>query len=144
MLKDIGVDKIQVGIVVTSLEEAIIKSSRILLENGAIEPRYVDAMVEIVKNNAPCIVISEHVVLAHARPECGVNSFDMSFTTLKHGINFGSEFDPIKMIVTLATTNSDNHIDTLMELSELLLDENKMDKLFNAKSSDEFLEEMSK
>lgn len=45
-------------------------------------------------------------------------------------------------VVTLAATNSDNHIDTLMELSELLLDENKMDKLFNAKSADEFLEAM--
>jgi len=140
MMKErITANDIEIGVHATDWEDAIRKSSRRLLEKGAIETNYVDAMVNAVKEIGPYIVIGQHVALAHARPECGANELAMSFTILDPPINFGSkDFDPIKLIVTLAAIDSNSHVEMLSELADVLMESEKMESLFQAKTSEEF------
>ena len=52
--------------------DAIRKSAQPLLANGSIEPRYIDNMIQAVKDLGPYIAIAPGVAIAHAKPEQGV------------------------------------------------------------------------
>lgn len=120
-------------------ENAIRKSSQTLLDKGSIEPRYIDAMIKVIHENGPYIVIGKHIALAHARPECGALHMDISFTTLDPAINFGAgDLDPVKLIITLSATDSETHLDLLSELADILMDEEKSETLLNAESAEKF------
>ena len=140
MLTDtVTVDDIQIGISADDWEDAIRKSSQILLEKKSIEPRYVQAMIDTVKKNGPYMVISKHIALAHARPEEGANETALSFATLAAPINFNAgDLDPIKLIITFSAQSHDTHIDLMGELAEILIDEEKVNALINAGTKEEF------
>ncbi|WP_312693220.1 PTS sugar transporter subunit IIA [Caproiciproducens sp.] len=141
LIDKITVNDIQIGIQADNWEDAIKKSSQILLDKGAIEQSYVDAMIKVLYENGPYIVISKHVALAHTRPEFGARKMALSFSTLNPPVNFGSEmFDPIKLIITLSAVDQDAHIDLMGELTDILLDDEKVKALFNAESGQAFLE----
>lgn len=139
LMEKITLEDITVGIHAKDWEEAIRKSSEILLKRGSIEPRYVEEMIKVIKEKGPYIVISHHVALAHTRPECGVNEMGLSFTLLKTPVIFGAEsFDPVKLIITLAATDNESHLDLLSELAEVLMDDERMNALFEAKTEKSF------
>lgn len=145
LLDQIKVEDIQIGVQADHWEDAIRKTSQILLGKGAIEQSYVDSMIRVLKESGPYIVLSKHVALAHTRPEFGANRMALSFSTLKTPVEFGSDlFDPIKLIITLAATDADSHIDLMSELADVLLDEEKVEGLCNAMSSQEFYDILKK
>ena len=144
MLDKIKATDIQVKVQAEDWEDAIRKSSAILLREDAIEPGYVEAMIQVVKENGPYIVISKHIALAHAQSKFGVKAQGLSFTTLEPPVPFGAkEMDPVKLVITLAAIDQNAHIDLLSEVAEILTDAGKVDQLFNAGSSEEFLAVLS-
>lgn len=145
LINKITVADIQTQVVAKDWEDAIKKTSQILLDHGAIEPRYVSAMIDVIKANGPYIVISKHIALAHARPELGVKEMGLSFSTLNPPINFGADgMDPIKLIITLAALDADAHVDLLGEIAEILMDEERLEALFEATTDERFLEIIKK
>lgn len=139
MLEKVTLNDIQIGVKAIDWKDAIIKSSKILLEKGSIEDKYVEEMIRVLSDVGPYIVLGKHVALAHARPEYGVNELALSFTTLEPPVEFGSEnFDPIKLIITLAAIDSNSHIEMLGELADILMNEKKVKALFDAKTKEEF------
>jgi len=140
LLDKIKVTDIQVKVQAEDWEDAIRKSSTILLKEDVIEPRYVEAMIQVVKDNGPYIVISKHIALAHAQSELGVKAQGLSFTTLEPPVSFGAKgMDPVKLVITLAATDQNAHIDLLGEVADILADESKVEQLFEASSSEQFL-----
>ena len=140
LINNIGTDDIMIGIAADGWEDAIEKSAKTLLDKGSIKPEYVTAMIQAVKDNGPYIVISKHIALAHARPECGVINMGLSFATLKPPIEFGAgALDPVKIIITLAATDHDTHIDIMSELAEILMDGERVSAMAESKSSEELL-----
>ena len=88
--------------------DAIRKSAQPLLANGSIEPRYIDNMIQAVKDLGPYIAIAPGVAIAHAKPEQGVVRMGMSLATLKHPVSFGNTAnDPIRLVLTLAAQDHD-------------------------------------
>lgn len=145
LIEKVTPDDIEIGLQASDWEDAIRKSSKILLNKGAIEQSYVEAMINVVKENGPYIVLGKHVALAHGRPECGVNKLALSFATLATPVEFGSEdFDPVKLIITLAATDSKSHIGLLSELADVLMEQDRMEVLFNAQSKEEFYKELTR
>lgn len=141
LLNEIKASDIQIKKHASDWMEAIRESSVPLLESKKIAPSYVDAMINVVDEKGPYIVITKHIALAHARPETGVLEKGLSFTTLNTPVPFGSQqFDPVKLIITLAATDSESHLDLLSELADVLSDEDITGKLFEAKNEQEFLE----
>ena len=82
MLELIKEENVEVGVHAADWEDAIRRSAQHLLETGKIEERYIRAMIDAVHRVGPYIVLGNHVALAHARPECGVNELSVHFTTL--------------------------------------------------------------
>lgn len=136
---------VQIGVQASDWEDAIRKSAQTLLNSGAIERNYVEAMVQSLKDNGPYIIVSKHVALAHTRPECGVNHPGLAFATLHPAVAFGSgEFDPIRLVITLAALDAESHMELLGELVDILMEEDRMEALFSAPTPDAFCAELAK
>lgn len=141
MLKDLLTkDTIRLNIDAKDWEDAIRKGGDLLEKNGSIEHRYVDGMVETMKEIGPYIVIAPGIAMPHARPESGVKKIGMSLMTLKSPINFGNkENDPVCLVVCLCAIDHTTHLKAMSELVQLLGDEEKINKIKAAKNVGDIL-----
>ena len=108
----------------TSWQEAVKLGTDMLVASKAIEPRYYDAIIQCVKTMGPYIIIAPNLAMPHARPEDGVNRTAFALVTLKKPVYFEGEIDPVDVLVTLAGSTSDQHMEGLMEVTQILDDEN--------------------
>lgn len=121
-----------------SWEQALQASGDLLKNYGKIEQQYIDTMIANVHELGPYIVIAPRVAMPHARPENGVNEKGISVVTLKEPIHFSE--DPahtVSLIVCLAAVDSNSHLELLQTVSGWLADENVLNDLINAASTEE-------
>ncbi len=131
--KMISFKTIKLNVEVKDWKEAVKVSGGLLVKNGSVEPRYVDAMIEMVKTIGPYIVISKGVALPHARPEDGVLEPCMSLITLKHPVNFGNENnDPVRLVVSFGTVDHKAHVAAISKLARIIGDKKKVNAIVNA------------
>ncbi|OAJ93278.1 PTS sugar transporter subunit IIA [Vibrio bivalvicida] len=133
-------DVIRVHAEASDWEDAVQKSCQALLDNGAVEPSYVEAIFRSHQELGPYYVVGPGMAMPHARPEDGVNRLSLAITVIQNGVNFDSEGnDPVKMLVTLAATDSDSHVGAISKLAELFMNEEHVEQICNAQSVDDVL-----
>jgi mannitol/fructose-specific phosphotransferase system IIA component (Ntr-type) len=133
-------DTIALGVQVRDWQDAVRKAGQLLVNSGAAEPRYVDAMIQMVKEIGPYIVIAPGVALPHARPEAGVKKPCMSLLTLDPPVSFGNaDNDPVTLVIAFGTPDKEGHIAALAELARLLEDAEVLARIMRAASSTELL-----
>ncbi|NVJ55634.1 MAG: PTS sugar transporter subunit IIA [Vibrionaceae bacterium] len=103
--------------------EAIKIGTDMLVASGAIQPCYHDAIVSSVEELGPYICIAPNLALPHARPENGVLRTAFALVTLEKPIFFEGEEEPVDVLITLAGSSSDEHMEGLMEVTQVLDDE---------------------
>ena len=93
---------IAVGVHVNDWQEAVRESGRLLVEDNAVEPRFVDAMIESVKEFGPYIVLAPGFAMPHAKAEAGCIKTSMSLITLTEPVEFGNpDNDPVHVVAAL-------------------------------------------
>ncbi len=102
--------------------EAVELGTSMLIKSGAIEQSYHDAIISSVEAHGPYIVIAPHFAMPHARPEDGVNRTAFALVTLNAPVFFEGEPVPVDVLVTLAGSSSDEHIQGLTEVTQVLDD----------------------
>ncbi|KOO08833.1 PTS sugar transporter subunit IIA [Vibrio hepatarius] len=120
--------------------EAIKIGTDMLIASGAIQPSYHDAIISSVEELGPYICIAPNLALPHARPENGVLRTAFALVTLEEPIYFEGEEEPVDVLITLAGSSSDEHMEGLMEVTQVLDDEDSetgvnLDKLRHCRSS---------
>ncbi|HUT15426.1 MAG TPA: PTS sugar transporter subunit IIA [Anaerolineae bacterium] len=131
-------DTIALGVSVDSWQGAVHAVGELLVESGAVEPRYVPAMVQMVEDIGPYIVIAPGVALPHARPQDGVKSPCMALITLSTPVTFGNEHnDPVWLVVAFGAPDNEGHMEALRDLARLLEDTERLERLRVATSVDE-------
>lgn len=105
-------------------QEAIKIGTDMLITSGAILPAYHEAIINSIKELGPYICIAPSLALPHARPENGVLKTAFALVTLKEPILFEGEDEPVDVLITLAGSSSDEHMEGLMEVTQVLDDEN--------------------
>ncbi|KAF1302567.1 BglG family transcription antiterminator [Enterococcus saccharolyticus] len=140
MIKDFLQDEnILLNVEADDWQELITIVSQPLLKEEAITDKYIQAMIEAVEEFGPYIVIGEHLALAHARPEDGVNQLGLSVATVKTPVKFGhEENDPVKIIFCLSAVDSFSHLNIMRGLIDLINDEQKLNQLLQAETIEEF------
>ncbi|HII3699274.1 TPA: PTS sugar transporter subunit IIA [Pasteurella multocida] len=103
-------------------EEAIKLGTDMLIASGAVEPRYHDTIIKCVKELGPYIIIAPHLAMPHARPEDGVNRTAFALVTLDTPIYFDGEDEPVDVLLTLAGSDANQHMQGLMEITQVLDD----------------------
>ena len=141
MLIDIITDEtIELNVDVENWEDAVRKGGILLEKCGAIENRYIDAMVNTVKEIGPYIVVTEGIAMPHARPENGALKVGMSLITLKNPIEFGNEEnDPVKLVISFCSKDSKTHLKALSELMVLLDNNEAINDIIEAKTKGEVI-----
>ncbi|MGL5319534.1 MAG: PTS sugar transporter subunit IIA [Aeromonas veronii] len=111
-----------------------------LLANGTIEPSYVAALFRSHEELGPYYVLGPGLAMPHARPEDGVNRLGLGLTVIKQGVNFDSEGnDPIRLLITLAASDSNSHVETIAQLAELFMNEEDVVAIIAADTKDDIL-----
>ena len=106
-------------------EEAIKIGTDLLVASGAIEPRYYENIVSKIKEMGPYIVLAPGLAMPHARPEEGVIRTAFGLTTLAQPVDFDGE--QISVLVTLAGSDSDTHMEGIMEITQIFDDPDSED-----------------
>ncbi len=138
------------GIVITeakelSVDAALDLTCSKLLEQGKIEPSYLEAIKTKHQEIGAYYVLAPKIAMPHARPEDGVNEAALQITVFKHGVNLESEDNgDVYFAVTLAAMDSDSHIQTIMALSELFQNDDDIDAIIAAKSETEVADILKK
>ncbi|EOX3404222.1 PTS sugar transporter subunit IIA [Vibrio cholerae] len=121
-------------------KDAVQKSCQALIDNGAVEPRYVDAIFRSHEEIGPYYVVGPSMAMPHARPEDGVNRLSLAITVIQQGVHFDSEGnDPVKMLVTLAATDSESHVGAIAQLAELFINEEHVEQICHAQTIEDVL-----
>lgn len=118
-------------------EDAIRKAAIPLLKNNSIEDKYVDAMIDSVKDNGPYINIGQGIALAHSRPENGVHKIAVSLLRTHPAVNLVNEEHKIQLWFVLAAVDNNSHLRVIQQLAELLGDQEKIKQMLAADSIDE-------
>ena len=141
MLKDmLQPENIQLDVAADGWETAVRLSGNILVEKGYVEPCFVEAMVKLVQENGPYIVIAPGLAFPHARPQDGAKIMGMSLIRLVEPVEFGNEDnDPVRLVIALSATDSSSHIEALAELFEVIAEEENRDRLLQAATPEEIM-----
>lgn len=130
---------IKVNETVSSWEEAIYRAGDVLVKAGSITKDYIDKMISVVKEYGPYIVISPRLALAHAAPGEYVLRNDISLITLSSPVNFGSDNDPVSVILCMGCTDHSSHLNRLSKIAEVLSNERLIDDLIEAKTVEDIM-----
>lgn len=132
---------VAVDVEVDDWQEAIRAAGNLMVADGAVEERFVDAMIRVATEFGPYIVVAPGIALPHARPEDGVIEASIAIVRLKTPVNFGNEDnDPVYLVVALAAVDQEQHIDGLRQLALVLGDDDKIIAIKEATTREELLD----
>lgn len=126
---------------VTNKEEAVRLAAKPLVEEGDISEEYVESILVELEDIGPYMAIMPGVVIAHSRPGEYVKKECASMMTLSEPVKFGHETnDPIEIIFVIAAKENNGHLDALQDLARVLINEESVNKIKNAKRAEEIME----
>ena len=105
----------------THWHEIVKAASAPLIANRCIQPRYIDAMIDLIENHGFYMYMGSGVLLLHAKPTDGVNQLCISLLKLSKPFHFTDNRIPdIDMIFVLGATDDNSHLTALFQLNELI------------------------
>ena len=132
---------VAVDVEVKDWQDAIRTAGSLLINDGAVEERFSDAMIRVAKEFGPYIVVAPGIALPHARPDDGVITASIAVLRLKTPVDFGNkDNDPVYLVVALAAIDNKQHITGLSQLANVLGDEEKIKDIKQARTKEKLLE----
>ncbi|MBW9213063.1 MULTISPECIES: PTS sugar transporter subunit IIA [Terrabacteria group] len=107
-------------------KEALDACGKTLIEQGYIDHRYVEAIIKCVEEFGPYIVLIKDVAMPHSTVQAeGVYKTAIGFMKVHEPVVFDENDDEkqARLFFTLAATNNEEHLNNMMQLSELLQNE---------------------
>lgn len=133
-------DLIKLDVNVSNWKEAIIASGELLLWEKCITVNYLQQMIQLVDKYGPYIVIADGVAFAHASPSQGSLRNGISIVRLNNPIEFGKdEFDPVKIVVGCSILESQENLNSLLQIMKLIKSPSFYKTVESAKDKDEIL-----
>lgn len=120
---------------VADWKDAIYTCTHALVEQGYITEKYPKAVIQITEEYGPYYVLCPNVALIHARPQDGVKKLQLAVTLLKQPVYFKDKDVPARLLITLAATDSKSHLEVMQQIAELLLDEERINRLLGAETA---------
>ena len=125
-------------------QSAVALAVQPLIDVGAVEARYLQAIYDMHREIGPYYVLGEGIAMPHARPEEGVIRTALSLVIVQNGVEFYSEDnDPVYIIFALAAIDSNSHIEMIASLSHLFCDDAGVQKLKGSQSKEDVLQAIS-
>ena len=109
------------------------------MEKGIIERRYVDNIISSIRYYGPYMFITEHMVLAHAKAEDGVNRRDLSLAVVAEPVEVPKQ-KIAKVIFVLSAEDNEKHLKILNDILNFAKEEENLKALEHAASVPEILD----
>lgn len=136
-MKNILNGQIQVVESAENWEKAIETAAQPLIKNGKIKYGYVENIIKNIKELGPYIILLPGVAMPHARPDENVIESSLSLLKINKGVSFSEDTEDVKLMFVLVAKDSNSHIDIIEQLTELLGDDEKIERLMNAETVEE-------
>ena len=122
--------------------EAIRMSCESLEADGTVEANYKDQIISCVEKYGPYIVIMPDVAMPHCQENAeGVHKTAIGFMKLEKPVSFeeGNPEKDAKLFFTLASCNSDQHLENMTKLSAILMNDTVVKELLEASGPEDLL-----
>ena len=139
LCKMLDLNRVQVVAGKCIWQQSIYTSGQCLVDSNSVEPRYLDTIISQIQCYGPYMFLTDSVILAHAKPEDGVNTLDISLTVFKEPVVF-SEDRKAEIVIVLAAEDQEKHLKMLQDILEIVKNSNFIDTLVNCNSPGEALE----
>ena len=124
-------------------QQAIHKASEPLLHRAIIKKSYVQAMIDLLYDYGPYIVLANGVAIAHANPEQGANALGLSLLINKQSITFEDDAN-VHFLFVLSNPDQDKHLHLLRDIMRLANDTALVDQLLKMEDTLAILEGLKK
>jgi PTS system ascorbate-specific IIA component len=126
------------GASASSWREALRTVGGALVASGATTDEYTEAMIAMVDEHGPYIVISPGLAFAHARPGASVLRDGLAVVTLASPVAFGHPHnDPVSVVLGLAVAEVGTHLESIGAIANLFNDASVTARLAAATTVDE-------
>ena len=133
-------ENVQIVERVDTWEESVHVAVQPLVDQGYVESAYIDGIIGNAKEFGPYFVLCPDLALLHARPDQGVLKQQLAVTVLREPIRFKEEGPDVRLLVTLAATDANGHIDVMRQLAVMFGDPNNIAKIVEAPTADDVYE----
>ncbi len=123
-------------------EEVVETAAGLLIEDGAIDSGYIDAVKAAVDEFGSYMVLLDDIAFFHGRPCPAVHRLAMSLVTLKEPVYLLEK--RIKTAFLFAALDNNSHMELLQEFGEALQDETFLALLRESGSKEEILNKIKK
>ncbi|MDO4849537.1 MAG: PTS sugar transporter subunit IIA [Coriobacteriia bacterium] len=130
-------ENVQIVEKVSDWEESVHIAVQPLVDQGFVESRYIDEIIGNAREFGPYFVICPDLALLHARPDQGVIKRQLAVTVLREPVRFKEEGPDVRLLVTLAATDADGHIEVMRQLATMFGDPDNITKICEAATADE-------
>ncbi|GAA4265419.1 PTS sugar transporter subunit IIA [Frondihabitans peucedani] len=131
-------DAIVIGAVAPDWRAAVGVAAGALVASGAARPGYADAMIRMIEEHGPYVVIAPGLALAHARPDDQVLATGLAVVTLAEPVAFGHPHnDPVRVVLGLAVDSVGGHLESIADLANVFNDAGVIARLAAASTPDE-------
>lgn len=141
LLRYLNQEKIYLSEEELDWREALQRVSAPLLSSGSIEPSYVKSIITMLENTGTYMFFVPWLVLAHARPDSGVNRLDVAMGIFRSPVRF-SRYRHAKIVIVLAPVDKESHLEILRDLMRIFAVQTRIDELQHKKTAYEVLENM--
>jgi DNA-binding GntR family transcriptional regulator/mannitol/fructose-specific phosphotransferase system IIA component (Ntr-type) len=139
------VERISINHHAETWQDAIIHAGLLLYTTGATEERYGPAMVMTARQLGPYFVVAPGIAVSHALPQEGVITPALALVTLQPSLAFGnSENDPVRLLIAIAAVDTQQHVEALKEIADVLSDPIRKKALIQAATPAEAFEILTK
>ena len=131
-------DAVVLGASAPTWRDALRLAGGALVASGAATDAYTDAMIAMVEEHGPYIVISPGLAFAHARPGGAVLGDGLAVVTLEAPVAFGHPHnDPVRVVLGLAVAGVGTHLESIGEIANLFNDQAVTGRIADATTADE-------
>lgn len=134
-------DAVHIGVTASSREEAVRLCGAYLLELGAIEPPYVDAMWE--RELIMSSYVGERVAIPHGTDASRAYVRRAQLVVVRFAAPVDWDGESVEMAVGIASAGHE-HVEVLGSLAEALLDEHIRTRLFSTTEPREIADQLTK
>lgn len=130
-------ENIQLNVSAVTKEEAVKKAGQILVEQGAVEPAYIDSMLE--REQLVSTFMGNGLAIPHGTDEgkTSVITSGLSLVQIPEGVDFdGNE---AKVVLGIAGKENE-HLELLQKIAVIFSEEENAEQIINATSAEEIIE----
>jgi ascorbate PTS system EIIA or EIIAB component len=123
-------------------KEAIVASCQPLIEQNAIDERYIKAVISCVEKYGPYIVLAPNIAMPHSTEGCeGVNETAISFMKVEEPVVFeeGNPDKNAKLFFVLASCDHEEHMKNMVEIANLLTNPDTVEDLLQCKCDEDLI-----